>query len=284
MTFQTHAELLLKSQTENWPLAEKNYDALNRVRTREFHFGDTVIRIQHNPARAVSSLAKTDAQSLAARPCFLCSKNRPEEQQGIAFLERYDLLVNPFPIFPRHFTIVSRTHEPQLLSESKFDDLLEFARLMPDYYLFYNGARAGASAPDHFHFQAGNADFFPQPPDALSLPFLCTRNLKTADKETARQWFERLKHELEEKKTETEAGNGGEPLFNLFVRHANPAWTLTLFPRRAHRPAEYHSGELLISPGAVDMGGVLIAAREEDFLKITDRDIRSIYTQTSLIL
>lgn len=284
MTFQDQAESILKNQTATWSLATRNYAALRDIRLRDFQFGQITIRIQHNPARAVSSLAKTDRKTLAERPCFLCAQNRPNEQIGITLFDCYELLVNPFPIFTKHFTIASIIHEPQRLSQQKFLHMLELARLLPDYYLFYNGAHAGASAPDHFHFQAGNANFFPQSVEKVSLPFLCAKSQTTSSKEQALEWFLTMLRKLEERIQETEAHRDEEAMFNLFVRYIQPYWTLTIFPRRAHRPVSYHKGTLMISPGAVDMAGVLIAAREEDFLKITEQDIRTLYSQTSLIL
>jgi hypothetical protein len=62
-------------------------------------------------------------------------------------------------------------------------------------------------------------------------------------------------------------------------------WTIHLFPRKKHRPTHYFAqgnGQLLISPGAVDMGGVFILPRREDFDKITKEQVADILNQVSL--
>ncbi|MCH5346097.1 MAG: DUF4922 domain-containing protein, partial [Muribaculaceae bacterium] len=152
-------ENLLEQQLTAWPLAAQNYEALRNVRVKEVPVGETTIKVQFNPSRIVSTGAKVDAKSIAERRCFLCEENRPAEQRGVDFGE-YVVLVNPFPIFPRHLTIPSRHHEPQILGK-RVADMAQLAKELPDYTIFYNGARCGASAPDHVHFQAGNSDFLP---------------------------------------------------------------------------------------------------------------------------
>ena len=101
-------ETLLETQKKEWSLLATNYDALSKVERKFFDFGGFVVRVEHNPARAVSSLAKTDTATIAQRKCFLCEANRPKEQEGIEFLGKYHALTNPFPIFPKHFTIADK--------------------------------------------------------------------------------------------------------------------------------------------------------------------------------
>ena len=48
---------------------------------------------------------------------FLCEKNRPTEQFSRTMTSSdgkhsYELLVNPYPILPMHFTIPLTSHEP----------------------------------------------------------------------------------------------------------------------------------------------------------------------------
>ena len=92
----------------------KRFEELKGVQTREV--GSALA--QFNPARLVSTGAKIDKATLAKRPCFLCEKNRPSEQIVLSFGEGFDILVNPFPILPVHFTIPSRHHQLQAIAEN----------------------------------------------------------------------------------------------------------------------------------------------------------------------
>jgi len=150
---------LLAEQKKSWKLARDNYAGLKTVRTKSFSFGDFEVKVQFNPARIVSSGAKVDAKTIAERKCFLCADNRPAEQRAVEFGD-YEILVNPFPIFPEHFTIPRKEHVDQQI-KPYFADMLQLAEVLDDYLIFYNGPRCGASAPDHMHFQAGTKDFLP---------------------------------------------------------------------------------------------------------------------------
>ena len=151
---------LIEGQINHWPLAHSNYKALQQVQTKEFTVNGHHYRVQFNPARIVSSGAQVDAQSIRQRPCFLCAHHRPKEQNSLPFGRHYELLVNPFPIFPKHLTVPDVCHVEQHIS-GRYADLLCLARLLTDFTVFYNGPRCGASAPDHLHFQAGSRHFLP---------------------------------------------------------------------------------------------------------------------------
>lgn len=72
---------------------------------------------------------------------------------------------------------------------------------------------------------------------------------------------------------------------NLLVWMEAGRWVICLFPRATHRPACYAAeGEahILISPATVDMGGVLITPREEDFEKLTAADVATILSDVCL--
>ena len=160
----------LTGQLAHWPTAQHNYAALSRVRVKTLDVDGTAFRVQCNPARIVSSAARVDERSIRQRACFLCAANRPAEQEAIRALEgRYDILVNPFPIFPRHLTLAATDHVSQRIAP-RLADLLRLARMLPGYTLFYNGPRCGASAPDHAHFQAGSRGFLPIETQWTSLP------------------------------------------------------------------------------------------------------------------
>lgn len=232
-----------------WPeAAERICDLDTKVQRREV--GAYIV--QWNPARAVSTLAKVDKATLAKRPCFLCRENRPAVQEALGILGgRWEVLINPFPILHRHLTIVSAEHTPQRLTRQDFEDMLEISRALPDFVVFYNGARCGASAPDHKHLQAGLASALPPFPT------------QTADA----LW-------LDIKALPVPAGRD-EADFNLLVLNGRGR----LIPRSRHRPACYREGTCLVSPGALDMAGLVITPREEDFRSLTAPQIAGILAE-----
>ena len=154
----------LTEQLADWETARNNYAALAGVQVRELNVCGVRYKVQFNPARIVSSGAKVDAKSIQESKCFLCPANLPAQQKGIPFGGHYQILVNPFPIFPRHLTIPDLNHTPQRI-EGRLEDMMELARQLTDFTIFYNGPRCGASAPDHAHFQAGNRGFMPTEAD-----------------------------------------------------------------------------------------------------------------------
>lgn len=290
------ARYLWQQQTTNWPTARDNYAALARVQVKELLVRGITYKVQFNPARIASTGAKVDARSLSERPCFLCAENRPPEQEDITFADRYDLLVNPFPIFPRHLTIAERTHTPQRIA-SRMGDLLLMAQALTDYTLFYNGPRCGASAPDHAHFQAGNRGFMPIESQWRSLiADQATRQgeavlwrlndaprhtlvIESTDKADAELLFARVYRSL------PLPSGDDEPMLNLLALYEADRWLIFLFPRRKHRPDCYYASEddrLLISPGSVDLGGVLITPVESDFRKIGAEDVERILEEVCL--
>jgi len=260
---------LFAEQLSNWELAQNNYSALEQVKTKTLFLDGREYKVQFNPARIISSAAKVDAQSIRERKCFLCAENRPPEQKGISFKGRYTILVNPYPIFPRHLTIPSDEHTPQLIA-SRFDDMLDLARQLDDYTVFYNGPKCGASAPDHFHFQAGNKGF---------LPIEKSRNwnkairIESGNKQEILDRFQQLYDSLPLQPDNL------EPMMNILAWYEKTQWIVCIFPRKKHRPSCYDAkGEanLLITPASAELGGVFVTALEKDFLKITAEDITRI--------
>ena len=258
---------LFDEQLSNWELARENYKSLGQVKVKTLIAADgQEYKVQFNPARIVSSAAKVDARSIRERKCFLCAENRPPEQKGISFNDRYTILVNPYPIFPRHLTIPAIEHTPQRIA-SRFGDMLDLARQLDDFTIFYNGPKCGASAPDHFHFQAGNKGFLPIENDRNKHNAIC---IESGNKEEIIERFQRIEDSLP-----LQAGDL-EPMMNILVWYENARWMVCIFPRKKHRPACYNAeGEanLLISPASVDLGGVFITPLEKDFRKITANDI-----------
>ena len=295
-TLNKQIKFLFTDQTTNWPQAKSAYESLSEVKTREISFGNYSVKVQFNPARMISSGAKVDAKTIAERLCFLCADNRPDEQKAIEF-GNYEILVNPFPIFPEHFTIPRREHEPQQI-KPYFADMLQLAKALDDYMIFYNGPQCGASAPDHMHFQAGTKDFLPLVNDyhrlkdthtdllvsTEKMQLLQMKNygrtvyvIESADVENARDSFDKLYSHFQ---TEENI----EPLMNVVCTYENNKWFVFVLPRKAFRPWQYSAEgdeQLLVSPATVEMCGIFITPVESHFLKITREDIQSILQQVS---
>lgn len=287
---------LLTNQLASWEMARNNYAALSGVRVKELNVNGIPYKVQFNPARIISSGAKVDTKSIKARKCFLCSANLPPEQKGVPFEGHYNILVNPFPIFPRHLTIPETEHVEQRIA-SRFTDMLDLAQALSEYTIFYNGPKCGASAPDHAHFQAGNKGFMPIEKDwrgqvggkvvdygKAALLYLndSPRNtlvIEAKEKEDAEKIFNLVYRSLPVKLGEE------EPMMNVLALYETDRWIVFIFPREKHRPACYTAeGEsnLLSSPASVDLGGVFITPVEKDFLKITAEDIAQILSEVCL--
>ncbi len=287
---------LLTEQIRDWDLARTNYEALGGVRTRTLNVGGTPYKVQFNPARITSSAAKVDSQSIRERKCFLCKENLPSIQRGVAFGGHYTILVNPFPIFPKHLTIPDTAHVDQRIAH-RFGDMLALAQALNYYVIFYNGPKCGASAPDHVHFQAGNKGFMPF---EESWHESKTEKIVSYKKATLWQTNDTLRHPLIIESTNAEDAvelfrmvydameipeGEEEPMMNLLAWKEGNTWVAALFPRARHRPSCYFAeGEdnLLISPASVDMGGVFITPLEKDFEKITPEDIAGILSEVCI--
>lgn len=289
---------LFDSQLMEWDLAGRNYSQLDKVLTRTLGFNGFEVTIQFNPERIRSSSAKVDAKSVEARSCFLCVVNRPSEQREIIFKNGMAILVNPFPIFSRHLTITSESHTDQRIINN-FGDMLALAEALPGFVIFYNGPQCGASAPDHLHFQAGNRGFMPIERDFLNggLSVIISNKKGTE----IRKWNKYLRTLLTLKGSDPVAMDSAfrtlfenlsavqpdkpEPMLNILAYHDSAGWIIHIFPRKVHRPSQYFAegkDQILLSPAAVDLGGVLITPREEDFNKISKADVADIFGQVCL--
>lgn len=306
-------DLFIENQLAKWQTARTNHEALNQIETRRFELAGNTITIQFNPARAVSTCAKVDKSSIEARKCFLCPENKPNEQDEIIISldEPFSLRINPYPILPGHLTISSLKHQDQVLADKTIRQLPgKLISWLEEYFasgyvLFYNGAKCGASAPDHFHFQA----------------------VKQSDVPVIQQWERLMETAVRETEIKTENGNTyssfqitsyicpiqvficnhstdilpeminqyleslplhegeSEPRYNLFAwQDKQRGFTMAYFPREEHRPACYtatRGEQLLVSPGALDMAGLLVTPRKEDFDRITESDITKIYKEVA---
>ena len=287
-------------QKQSWPLAATNYAGLAKVEEKQFPFGQFVIKVQFNPERIRSSAAKVDKASIAARSCFLCEENRPSVQIAIGCGDSFQILVNPFPIFHRHFTVSSLAHTDQLFFEN-IAEMLQIAKNMEGFTVFYNGPECGASAPDHLHFQAGENGFMPI--EAEFDRFKTDKNNLLSETGSIKIWaFEnylRLMISIEATGFEeavqairffTAKFHGfqpekKEPMLNVLCYFSHSKWTVHLFPRKLHRPSQFFAEgdkQILLSPASVDFGGVFITPRKEDFDKITAADIADIFEQVTI--
>ena len=293
---------LIDRQLASWPEAARRYSDLREVKTKEITIGGMPVRVQYNPARAVSTLARTDAASIAARPCFLCRENRPQQQESMPFEgcdgRRYEILVNPFPIFPEHFTVPPVDHVPQRIA-GRFPDMLRLADTFSDMTVFYNGPESGASAPDHFHFQMGCRGFLPVErhfgllgPRTVMRPGAAVIALTSAyipglpvitapDAKSAEAAFLRVLRSL------PVSPRTGEPQLNILCwkerTDSDTVFRILVIPRKAHRPSCYYAPEgeaVRISPASVDLGGVFIVPVEEDFRRANAEVLQSIIRET----
>lgn len=294
MDYSRTIEKLISRQMRDWDLAGANYAALASASTRSLQLGESTITLQFNPERRRSSAAALDKKSLARRKCFLCTENQPAKQKAVLWGDHFKIQVNPYPIFKRHLTIADLHHEPQRFA-GRVGDMLQIAKALPDFVVFYNGPMCGASAPDHAHFQAGAKGEMPLPDemnhatthlladgDEGFIGFVDSlgRNLFTIETSTQRA-AERYAMRLLDLLPVPEGAS--EPMINALCwwDTTQRSWRLVIFPRRKHRPACYGEGEgrLLLSPGAVDMGGLWAIPERNDFDALTPETIQALYNE-----
>lgn len=277
-------------QLEVWTDARHRFRDLKHVETRQF---SDQLKLQWNPARIVSTGAKIDKKTLGERPCFLCDKNRPKEQMSKQIDEKFHLLVNPFPILPVHFTIPARKHQPQLIYKN-YGEMHRFISLHSDLMVFYNGPKCGASAPDHLHFQAGTNGILPPQTNWQRLSRNLTDIISLNDEEkisvvrdfivpafviisksaeSDEALFRRLYKAMPQRGDET------EPMMNIISWRKGEEFISVVIPREKHRPEAYFAegdAQFVVSPGALDMSGLIITPREEDFRKLTEEKALSL--------
>ena len=272
-----------KSQLTSWPLARNNYERLRNVIYRTIDFEGFQIRIQHNPDRIQSAVAKIDEQSIRARACFLCKGNIPPEQAS----------------FDRHYTVPAKHHIPQLI-KGHFQDMLAIAQTYSEYTIFYNGPRSGASAPDHFHFQLAARHIMPLETDVNSCPkeILWISESREATIESIHHYLRKniILHSNNREQliaifeqlvslVGQITPNDPEPMMNLFAWYENNEWWVVIFPRRQHRPWQFFAEEdenILFSPGCVDFAGLIISPREKDFNRLDAPLLEELFSQLTL--
>ena len=279
MNLQNKIDLLFSSQREEGKLLNDNCEQMSNIEMKTLAWeSDVEIILQYNPSRFISASAKVDEKSIKERKCFLCAENRPQEQKGISFLDKYMILCNPFPILHNHLTIPLHSHVPQLIGK-KMNDMLSLVELLPNYIIFYNGPKCGASAPDHFHLQAGLKN------KILLKSENWLRSCLRIESETKDEAEDRFNDVYNYLKTHQQ--HEDEPMMNIISFMENEKYIIHVFPRKLHRPWQFFAegkDKLLISPGALDMAGMFITPRKEDFDKINREDIEDIYSQVSMAI
>ena len=312
----------VRDQLSVWPLAAANFRSLKQAEVRSLEVGGLPVRIQHNPARIRSTAAKVDPTSIRERRCFLCADARPAEQRSLKFEGRkgrkYDILVNPYPIFPKHLVIARDIHADQSIWNCLVD-MADLAHHYTDFTVFYNGPRCGASAPDHMHFQACPRNLLPLEKDVDrlldrpggELTWLTsvkeaelwhyrkfTRGvfvLRARTSKSLAKLFYRLLDAVPVPEGEK------EPMFNLMMwykplsggrRPAGNTHGLAAFEYRAvvmlrgsHRSHHYFSDgpdHLTLSPGCADMAGLFIVPDAADFAKLDAPMLEEVLSEVSV--
>lgn len=295
---------LLDQQYDAWPLMREGRDAFAKVETKRVEVEECEVVIQHNPGRIRSTSASVDKQAVERRRCFLCPDQLPPEEKGIGYGD-WVILCNPFPVLDRHLSIVHREHIPQKIA-GNVETLLALAKdLGSSYFVLYNGPESGASAPDHLHLQACSRELFPIEEHLFEDEPLMSEDCSYCE-ETARNTFElftlggcgrsivvsrggnseevaRWVYEVIKELALTT--DREEPLINIVCTYDPKMWTVYLFPRARHRPASFFAqGEdrLVVSPGAIDMAGVVVVPEREHFEKIDGPRVAAIFSEVSM--
>ena len=293
---------LFEQQKKTWPMLAEGYAAFGAIVTKRIEFEDSFVVVQYNPKRARSTGAAVDKASVSARSCFLCGDSLPIEEKGIAY-GYLTILCNPFPVLDRHLSVVHRGHLEQKISGNVETLIALAATLSPDFFVLYNGPQCGASAPDHLHFQACSRALLP-----------IENTVRRGDPEAHCSACEETAAQGLEVFTVTDAGRsvivfrsnyadelarwvytalaelsaaqpGVEPMVNIICTYERRLWTLYLFPRSRHRPASFFaegSERLTVSPGAIDMAGVIVVPEREHFDRIGREEVRAIFSEVSL--
>ena len=296
---------LIDQQIETWSLLRDGCEAFAQIEIKRVRVQESEVVIQHNPRRIRSTAASVDKASVENRGCFLCPENLPQEEKGIAYGDHLVILCNPFPVLDRHLSIVHREHVPQQI-EGNVESLLALAHdLGPRYFALYNGPECGASAPDHLHFQACSRELLPIEENLYEDEPVLVEDCSYCE-ETARNSFELFTlggcgrsvvvfrggnrdevaywvyEVIKELALQTDKT---EPLINVICTYDPKVWTVYLFPRSKHRPAVFYAeGEqrLVVSPGAIDMAGVVVVPEREHFDKIDGERMAAIFSEVSM--
>jgi len=290
---------LLSEQKKTWPELRRGCESLKEIREKDVLCRGFSVRLQHNPERIKNTLADVSPTNSNERRCFLCLRHLPEGQKGILYRSEYLVLCNPRPIFPAHFTVSHIEHRPQAIAE----EIPNFLRLLAEFgsgwTVFYNGGKCGASAPDHLHIQAAPSGKMPieremreekRFTEPKRIGGVLLYRLKDLGREVVvmegedpialEGVFKGLLKALRRALILTE-----EPMMNVAGFFEGGKWRLVIFPRRKHRPDAFFregNARIVVSPGLIDMGGVLITPVEKDFERLNAAALEGIYREVSM--
>lgn len=290
-------EFLYQQQFSTWEMAKNHYNHLKTIEKKTIMVEDFVFEVFFNEARARSTCADLSKKAIEKRPCFLCPNKLYTEERGYSILNKYLILINPFPIYTRHLTISDFKHVPQQI-ENRIIDMLEIAKSLSGFTIFYNGPRCGASAPDHFHFQAAQKGNMPIDWEIDQLKhkqstlfekdqiriFEMNNYLRktivfeSEDKEPIDYFFNQTMKQLPFDE------DSNEVKMNLMASFTNNKYRLILFPRGQQRPACFYKegdDKLMVSPASVEFGGSFVTPREIDFKKINADHMHQIFQEVS---
>jgi hypothetical protein len=290
---------LLSEQKNSWLDLRNGCESLRVVREREVTCRGFSVRLQYNPGRIRSSLASVGEKNAAERQCFLCLDHLPESQKGLLYRGEYLILCNPMPIFSSHYTVSHLEHRRQAITEHIGTLIQLMAEFGSGWTVLYNGPKCGASAPDHLHFQAGPSGQMPVEKEIREEKRLTLRTqidgillyrvrdlgrevviLEGDDPMAVGGAFQVFLNALKKVLLIEE-----EPMMNIAGFHEEGKWRLVIFPRRKHRPeAFFREGDarVVVSPGSIDMGGVLVTPVEKDFERLDAAAVEGIYGEVSL--
>ena len=304
---KSEIDKFILDQLSVWREVATAFRSLKSASTRQTEVGGLRCTIQHNPVRLVSTAAPPPGE----RACFACLENRPADQISLRMEGRkgrtYDILVNRYPIFPKHLVIVSSVHEPQTIWH-RFVDMLDLAVKLDGFTVFYNGPGSGASFPEHLHFQACPKGFMPleravdnllsTTPDEGGgmLSYVAsvqdarlfhyggfTRGvfaLRARTPKSMAKMFYRLLDCTPVPSGET------EPRFNLLTWLTEGEYRAVVTLRGKHRPSCFYEEDparrLTISPGCADMAGFFVAPLEADYRRLDSHSIREILSEVSI--
>lgn len=276
-------EDMLQRQIRDWPMLARGVEALAHAESRRLSIDWFEVYLRHIPHRVASTTAAVDSVSVGKRPCFLCAKNLPKEEEGLPFREDFVIYCNPFPIVAKHLTIAHRDHVVQRI-EGRFGVMLDLAAALPGYFVIYNGPECGASAPDHMHFQAGLRNDVPIIKDSALFGSTVVSNygrrlllFRGGDHAQLIDVVERAMSACSDV-----TGKGPEALVNIAVSYEHGQWTIDLFLRAKHRPEVFHTGELTVSPATIDLCGVVVVPIRQDFEKVTREQVAAIFDEVML--
>jgi hypothetical protein len=274
---------LFKRQLQKWPRLARGAEGLAQAETRPVRIGWFDVFVRHIPHRVTSTTAAVDRESIANRPCFLCSGNLDPEEEGIPFGNDFTIYCNPFPIVDRHLTIVHKEHGIQQIAH-QYGNMLDIAAALPGYFVIYNGPECGASAPDHMHFQAGSRSLFPIEKETAGLTGIAVpgyaRTVFLFRDSNRSASIDRMHRAIQLLAEAT--GKWPEPLINIAAFYQTNQWTVYLFPRAKHRPEVFYSGELTVSPASIDLCGIFIIPIANDFERMIGDMIAGIFREVTL--